>query len=58
MFLMDCKQASVYSAQNEYFCPPAVFRVEEESVTLTMDGLNNNLLPSKAHVNFLILSMD
>lgn len=52
MFLMDCKQASVYSTQNEYLCPATVSRVEEESVTLTMGGMNNNLLPSEVHVTF------
>lgn len=52
MFLMDCKQASIYSTQNEYLCPATVSRIEEDAVTLTMGDLNNDLLPSKVHVTF------
>ncbi len=52
MFLIDCKQASIYSTQNEYLCHAAVSRIEEDSVTLTMGGLDNDLLPSKVHVTF------
>lgn len=52
MFLMDCKQASIYSPQNEYLCPATVSRIEEDSVTLTMGGLDNDLLPSDVHVTF------
>lgn len=52
MFLIDCKQASIYSTQNDYLCHATVSRIEEDSVTLTIGGTDNDLLPSKVHVTF------